>query len=106
MAADARAGREAGDPSLSLTTLHMTDQATRRPTWEESVVAALERLGGGARLFELYETVRDGREALGLPLTRTFKATVRRTLQQSPRFERHPADGPGAWLLVEADDEP
>lgn len=51
-------------------------------TWRELVLRALEELGGEATLSELYETLKahPKREK-----NRTYKATIRRTVQESAR---------------------
>lgn len=68
------------------------------PTWEECVVLALKSLGGEASMASIYAEVKKLREAAGIPLSVTWTATIRRTLQESPRTT--PGEVRGIWKLL------
>lgn len=71
--------------------------STNNLTWEQSVHLALERFGQGrVHLDSIYAETKKVREKNGLPLSATWKATVRRTLQQSKRAH---GLGKGWWQL-------
>lgn len=56
---------------------------------------ALEQLGGRAHLWEIYLAVENLRRAARVPLSNTWKATVRRELQQCGHCE--PIAGERGW---------
>lgn len=55
-------------------------KGTKHLTWQELVLRTLKELGGEAHLKELYETIAKHPKRLSNP---TYRATVRRTLQES-----------------------
>lgn len=62
-------------------------------TWREAVADWLRRHSGPARLDELYRAFARHPKAAENP---TYRATIRRVLQEGP-FERH---GPGVWSVA------
>lgn len=66
-------------------------------------MAALHELDGPAHLSVLYETTRQIRERAGLPLSASYQATIRRTVQQSRHIVQDES-GSGVWRLVQPDE--
>ncbi|KXB00071.1 hypothetical protein AKJ45_03100 [candidate division MSBL1 archaeon SCGC-AAA261F19] len=64
------------------------------PTWKEVVRDALEALGGKGHLSKINERIKGHEKAQ----TRTWKATIRRTLQQYSIFYQE-EPGSGIWFL-------
>jgi len=76
----------------------MSTKESVHETWRQSVVFALRKLDGEAHLSDLNPVVQARREEIGIPLSQTWKATVRRVLQQAPETEQlNP--GSGGWRL-------
>lgn len=74
-------------------------QPTPTPTWAQTLEQALKDLGGEAHLRDIYAFVKANRK----PLSKTFEATVRRTLQQDDRFTQGGTRS-GVWRLATPDD--
>ena len=49
--------------------------------WVDDIIAALRDLGGEATLADIYDAVRIRRKTDGRSVTREYKATIRRTLE-------------------------
>jgi len=49
--------------------------------WVDDIIAALRDLGGEATLADIYDAVRIRRKTGGRSITREYKATIRRTLE-------------------------
>jgi hypothetical protein len=67
----------------------------KRTTWKDVVKDALEKLGGKSHLKEINKTIERHEKTKTNP---TWKATVRRTLQQYRIFYQE-RKGSGIWLL-------
>jgi hypothetical protein len=80
-----RSQRQETATPLSLLTLF--PMSTIRPVWPAIVYIALDELGGIARLSAIYAEVERIQNERGVTLSKTFQATVRRTLQDGP-FEQ------------------
>lgn len=74
--------------------------------WVDDIMVALRELGGEANLSDIYDAVRIRRKIAGRSVTREYKATVRRTLEDhSSDSANHRADdlfalvGRGVWAI-------
>lgn len=69
-------------------------------TWSELVVQAVTQADGIPHLKWIYEKVAFLRKEAGLPLSATWRNTIRRTLQQSKAIRPVPGK-PGYWGLAD-----
>lgn len=74
--------------------------------WVDDIITALRELGGEATLRDIYDAVRLRRKVAGRSVTREYKATIRRTLEDhSSDSANHRADDlfalidRGVWAL-------
>ena len=66
--------------------------------WEAVVLESLRRLGGEAHLSALTAKVEEVRREKGLPFSITWKATIRRVVQQSSAITQE-VKRSGIWRL-------
>ena len=84
----------------------MTDH--KPPTWRDCVREAFQRFPAGepVHIRELYwEAAEVRRKYTDEPLSATYDATIRRTVQQLDDVEPVPEKGKGYWRLIVNDEQ-
>ena len=70
-------------------------------TWRDDVRTALERLGGRARLYRIYQEVRAVRTAAGRAIPTSLDATTRHTLEVHSSDSENYRGGPDLFCILE-----